>query len=79
MQSFESGKKKGHEETTQKPKEITIGSEVRTRAIPIYAHGSIGINFVAGIPLVSEYTARIVFTRLYVALRSAYSWNRRGR
>lgn len=52
MQAFESGKKRSHEDSTQKLKDITIGSEVRTRAIPIYAHGSVGISFVNSVPLV---------------------------
>jgi hypothetical protein len=53
MQMFENVKKKGRDEPATRGKEITIGSEVRTRAIPIYASGSVGVNFSSGIPMVS--------------------------
>ncbi|KAI6173317.1 E3 ubiquitin-protein ligase UBR5 [Aphelenchoides besseyi] len=51
MQMFENVKKKGREETGQ-TKEIIVGAEVRTRAIPIYASGSVGVNFSSGVPLI---------------------------
>ncbi|CAD5229165.1 unnamed protein product [Bursaphelenchus okinawaensis] len=49
---FENAKRKTREEPLTKPKEITVGSEVRTRAIPIYAASSVGVSFVNGVIMV---------------------------
>jgi hypothetical protein len=46
---FENVKKKGQELSNRN---IVIGSEVRTRAIPIYMTGSVAVNFSSGVPLI---------------------------
>jgi E3 ubiquitin-protein ligase EDD1 len=48
MSMFENVKKKSRDDLSNRS--IVIGSEVRTRAIPIYANGSVGVNFSSGIP-----------------------------
>lgn len=50
MQAFENLKKKNREDLSNRS--IVVGSEVRTRAIPIYASGSVGVNFSSGIPVI---------------------------
>jgi hypothetical protein len=47
---FENVKKKGQD--SSKSLAIAVGSEVRTRAIPIYGNGSVAVNFTSGIPLI---------------------------
>ncbi|CAD5234617.1 unnamed protein product [Bursaphelenchus xylophilus] len=49
---FENAKKKTREEPVLRPKDIVVGSEVRTRAIPIYASGSVGVSFANGAPMI---------------------------
>jgi E3 ubiquitin-protein ligase EDD1 len=48
MQMFENVKKKSRDDLSNRS--IVVGSEVRTRAIPIYASGSVGVNFSSGVP-----------------------------
>lgn len=54
---FENAKKKSRDEPVLRPKEILVGAEVRTRAIPIYAAGSVGVSFANGTPTVSATAA----------------------
>jgi E3 ubiquitin-protein ligase EDD1 len=49
---YEKSKSKMKKHVTFDTSEVTVGCEVRTKSSPIYAAGSVAINFSGGVPLV---------------------------